>query len=150
MPLTAGEMNEQTQTQPGEIMAGEKRVRVLVVDDSFIARCTVCSLLETQNGIEIVGCAPDGREALRLAESLVPDLVLMDLSMPIMNGLEATQLLRQKIPATRIVIVTSHDSPEFRRTCRVAGAHGFITKNRLHAELPDLINQLFPNPAASQ
>ena len=119
------------------------RIRTLVVDDSPNARHAICYFLETQDNIEIVGIASDGRQAIDQVEVLSPDLVLMDMQMPEMNGLEATSQLRQSFPDTKVVIVTLYDSPESRSACRDSGAHGFVAKNRLHQDLPEEIHRIF-------
>jgi HlyD family secretion protein len=120
-----------------------KRIRTLVVDDSPNARHAICYFLETQENIEIVGVAGDGQQALAQVEALQPDLVLMDMQMPEMNGLEATTQLRKLFPDIRVIIVTLYDSPESRTACRDSGAHGFVAKNRLHQDLPEEIQRIF-------
>ncbi len=82
---------------------------------------------------------------MALARSVRPDLVLLDLEMPIMSGIETTSCLARECPATRVVIVTVHDSPELRRICREHGARGFIAKAALKDDLPVVIRQLFGN-----
>lgn len=122
----------------------EKCLRVFVVDDSPLSVQTICSFLETQENVAVVGTASNGRQALERVEALRPDLVLMDIQMPEMNGLEVTVRLRRDFLTTRVVIVTVHDSPAVRFTARASGAHGFVDKNRLCQELPAEIQRLFP------
>ncbi len=124
---------------------GKKRIQILVVDDSPLALQTTCSFLETQPTIEIVGTARDGRQALEQVETLRPDLVLMDIQMPEMNGLEATRQLRSHSPGTRVILVTSHDTQEARSAALASGAHGFVPKDRLHKELAAEIRRFFPD-----
>ena len=121
----------------------QRRIRTLVVDDSPIAVHSICAVLERQPEVEVVGTAQDGREALSLAQALRAELVLMDVQMPIMNGIEAARELSGKCPAIRVVMVTIHDRPELRGVCRESGAKGFILKQQLHQELPTLLRQLF-------
>ncbi len=90
----------------------KKRIRTLVVDDSPRARHAVCYFLETQKEIQVVGTAPDGRQALEQIETLRPDLVLMNIQMPEMNGWETTEHLRARFPKTRVIMITLHDGPE--------------------------------------
>lgn len=123
----------------------EKSVRTLVVDDSPVALRSICSVLRELPLVKVVGTAGDGREAVALASALHPDLVLLDVQMPVMSGLEAVPLLRQNLPGTRVVMVTVHDSPEVRQACDEFGAHGFIAKDHLNRELPRLLLQMF-NP----
>ncbi len=125
-------------------MAPEKRaIRTIVVDDSPAALRAMCSVVERQKNLSFVGAARNGREALALARSLRPDLVLLDLEMPVMDGIEATACLARDCPATRVVVVTVHDTPELRKLCREKGARGFIAKDALRDELPLAVLELF-------
>lgn len=121
----------------------QKRMRTLVVDDSEIAVQTICSFLEGQAYIQIVGTARNGREALAQVEELRPDLVLMDMEMPEMSGLEALQYLHRVFPKTKVLVVTVHDNEEVRLACRVSGAYGFLAKGRLHREFGPALRQAF-------
>ena len=118
-------------------------IRTLVVDDSATALHSICGFLKLQPNIDIIGTASDGRQGLASACALHPDLVLMDVQMPVLNGIEAAAQLRQDLPATRIIMVTVYDEPEVRQACCKSGADGFIAKERLHEELPELIEDLF-------
>ncbi len=118
-------------------------IRILVVDDSAAALHSICGFLKLQPNINIVGTASDGREGLASAHDLHPDLALFDVQMPVMNGIEAATQLRQDLPATRIIMVTVHDSPEVRQACRESGADAFIAKEHLDQEIPALLEQLF-------
>ncbi len=119
----------------------------MVVDDSPTALRAICSVVARQENLSFVGAATNGREALALARSLRPDLVLLDLEMPIMNGIEAASCLGQDCPTTRVVIVSVHDTPALRKLCYERGACGFITKDALGGELPAVILKLFANGA---
>ncbi len=123
----------------------QRHIRTMVVDDSPIALRTICSLVAREQNVVIVGAATNGHAALAMARSLYPDLVLLDLEMPIMGGIEATSCLTRDCPTTRVVIVTVHDSPELRRVCQQRGARGFIAKTALKDELPVILRQLFGN-----
>jgi len=129
--------------QGNTIGATHKRIRTLVADDSATLLKALCTLLGTQPHIEIAGTARDGGEALRHVEALQPDLLVLDLNMPVLHGLEVTLQVRRRFPAVRIVIVTIHDSPSLRATCLEAGAHGFVPKNRVPAELMKTIDRAF-------
>lgn len=118
-------------------------IRTLVVDDSATALRSICGFLKLQPNIDIAGTATDGRRGLASAHALHPDLVLMDVQMPVMSGIEAAARLRQDLPGTHIIMVTVHDSPEVRQACRESGADGFIAKEHLNEELPALLKQLF-------
>ncbi len=127
-----------------KILNCERIIRVLVVDDSDIALRAICSLLETRKDIQVIGTAKDGCRALEEVQALRPDLVLMDMEMPLMNGLEATSLLRIRYPETRVIVVTVHDNHEVQKACRTVGAHAFVAKSRAHADLVAEICRLFP------
>ena len=120
-------------------------IRTLVVDDSPNALRAICSMVGRQPNLSIVGSATNGREALAIARSLRPDLVLLDLEMPVMDGIEAASCLGRECPAARVVIVTIHDTPELRRLCYGRGACAFIAKDALVDELPGVVLRLFDN-----
>jgi two-component system, NarL family, response regulator DesR len=127
-------------------MATEKKgIRTIVVDDSPAALRAMCSVVARQQNLSFVGAASNGREALELARSLRPDLALLDLEMPVMDAIEATSCLGHDCPATRVVVVTVHDTPELRKRCFERGARGFIAKNALKDELPIVVRNLFGN-----
>lgn len=112
----------------------------LLVDDSPAFLESITRFLAVDERIQIVGQALSGREAIEQATVLRPDLVLMDWSMPEMNGLEATRHLKAQPQAPHVVIVTLHDTPEYRSAAQDAGADGFITKSELGAQLLPLID----------
>ncbi len=110
-------------------------VRTLIVDDFPAALDTLCAFLSGQPGFIVVGTARDGEEALTQADTLQPDLVLMDLEMPKLNGLEATQRIRDRWPEMAVIIVSVHDGPTWRAAGQKPGAQGFVSKDRAHQEL---------------
>ncbi|MFO7697919.1 MAG: response regulator transcription factor [Anaerolineae bacterium] len=115
---------------------GEGRtIRVLVVDDHAILRGGLAAFLRAVNGMELVGEAANGEEAVRLARELSPDVVLMDLKMPVMDGVEATRLIRAGCPATQVVALTSFIEDELVPRALQAGAIGYLLKNVSHQEL---------------
>lgn len=107
------------------------KIRVLIVDDHAILREGLRAMLNYYDDVEIVGEAQDGNEAMAQVEALLPDVVLMDIAMPGMNGLEATRLLRQKYPQTRILVLTQHEDRQYVVPLLQAGAAGFMTKRAL-------------------
>ena len=111
------------------------QIRVLIADDHTIVRSGVRMLLEAEADIEVVGEALDGREALNLAESLQPDVVLMDITMPEMDGLEATKQLKKRFPHINILVLTMHRSDEYFFEMLKAGASGYILKGAKTSEL---------------
>lgn len=112
-------------------------IRVLIADDHTIVRSGVHLLLEAEADIEVVGEALDGREALKLAKSLQPDVVLMDITMPVMDGLEATKQLKTRFPHINVLVLTMHRSDEYFFEMLKAGASGYILKG---AKTNELIN----------
>jgi two-component system response regulator AlgR len=118
--------------------------RILVVDDSPIFLAAVESLLAAAEGIEVVGTAGSGREALDRVAELEPDLVLMDLAMPGMNGLEAASHLAVPPGRPQVVIMTAHDEKAYRTAALKAGADGFLRKEELEDHLLPLIRTLLP------
>ena len=104
-------------------------VRVLIADDQKIVREGLVSLLSLLPGIDVVGAATDGDDAVRQALALRPDVVLMDLNMPRCNGVEATGQLRDRQPGTRVVVLTTYSDDEWVFAALQAGARGFLTKD---------------------
>lgn len=124
------------------MQSGITHVRTMIVDDSPTFLRTVCSFLDHLPSIEVVGTAGSASQALTLIEQVRPELVLMDLQMPAMNGLEATAQLHQKFPEIKVILVTGHDTPELREASRESGADGFVSKSRLAQELPGMLKRL--------
>ncbi|HEX2184907.1 MAG TPA: response regulator transcription factor, partial [Chloroflexota bacterium] len=114
-------------------------VRVLVVDDQRLIREGIASLLRIQPGIDVVGVAEDGRGAVEQALALVPDVVLMDVRMPVMDGVEATQALRRDLPDCRILMLTTFDDEEYVVSALRAGANGYLLKDLPAAELAQAV-----------
>jgi DNA-binding NarL/FixJ family response regulator len=118
------------------------RVHVLVVDDNPLLAEAVSALLETDPRIEIVGCAENGAEAVDFARKLVPDVVLMDIRMPVMSGIEATERILDWLPDARVLILTAHGSEEEIEAAFAAGAVGCLTKDDLGRRLVDNVLEL--------
>ena len=104
-------------------------MRVVVADDQTVVREGLVTLLETMPGIEVLGSAPDGEEAVRLVEQLTPDVVLMDLRMPRVDGVEATRRIRANHPQTQVVVLTTYADDESIVGALRAGAIGYLTKD---------------------
>jgi DNA-binding NarL/FixJ family response regulator len=115
------------------------KIRVMVVDDHAVFRQGICALLARRKGIEIVGEAGDGKQALTQVAALRPDVVLMDIAMPVMNGLEATQAIRKSSPATRVLVLTQYESKEYIFSLLQAGAAGYVLKLAPVEELVEAI-----------
>jgi two-component system response regulator NreC len=109
--------------------------RILLADDHAVLRSGLRFLLTSQNEFEVVGEASNGIETLTLAEQLQPDLILLDLSMPTLGGLDALPTLRKLVPLARILILTMHDDPQYLRQALKQGASGYVLKKAADAEL---------------
>ncbi|MBV9794922.1 MAG: response regulator transcription factor [Actinobacteria bacterium] len=110
-------------------------IKVLVADDEALLRSAFCSLIEAQDDLEVVGVAADGREAAELAARLAPDVVVMDVRMPVMDGIEATRRITRDQGAPRVLILTTFDLDEYVFAALRAGASGFALKSRPPEEL---------------
>jgi len=120
-----------------------KKIKVLIVDDHTLVRAGIRSLLALVEGIEVVGEASDGKEALLKIRHLMPDVVLMDLAMPVMGGLEATRRLRREFPGIKVLALTQYDDSEYVIPIIEAGACGFITKMSAFSELAAAIEAAY-------
>lgn len=110
-------------------------IRILIVDDHPVVRHGLRTLLEVQQGWHVVDEAADGLEALEKADRLSPDVILLDVSMPKMNGLQTCRLIRKAVPGSEILIVTQHDSPQMMREALDAGARGYVVKSNAGRDL---------------
>ena len=110
-------------------------IRVLIVDDEPLFVDMLLALLQGEEDIEIVGTASHGRDAQRLAAALRPDVIVMDLSMPVMNGIDATRAIRDEDPDACVLILTGGASLVEIDDARKAGAAGYLTKDRIASEL---------------
>jgi two-component system response regulator NreC len=113
----------------------ENKLKIVLADDHTILREGLRALLTSDPDFEIVGEARDGREAVRCVEKLSPDLLLMDLSMPRMSGMDAIREIKKRYPATRIIALTVHKTEEYLLTTLQAGADGYVLKDATHDEL---------------
>ena len=114
-------------------------VEVLIADDDELFRSAVDAILGAEPGLRVVGRATDGEEAVRLVAELEPDVVLMDLSMPVVDGFLATQQIKERSPKTRVLVLTgSPDRTDIERA-QAAGAAGYVTKDRIASELVEAI-----------
>lgn len=119
------------------------KIRVFIADDHAILREGINALLTTSNDIEVVGEAADGIEAVDRARQLRPDVVLMDIAMPALDGLEATRRIRKENPGTRVIMLTQHEQREYVSTAMKAGASGYIPKKALASELMAAITSVY-------
>jgi DNA-binding NarL/FixJ family response regulator len=110
-------------------------VRVLICDDQTVVREGLAAILSTDPGIEVVGLASNGEEALELVAETQPDIVLMDLKMPVMNGVQATQSLQREHPQVRVLVLTTYSADEWVFDAVRAGASGYLLKDTRRDEL---------------
>ncbi|MCX6120400.1 MAG: response regulator transcription factor [Ignavibacteriales bacterium] len=111
------------------------RIKVLIADDHRDFRKVVHDFLDRLPNVSVVGEAIDGDDAIKKVEKLFPDVVLMDISMPLMNGIEATRIIKQRWPETKVLIATNHDDPMYRKQALEARADGFILKGSMKPSL---------------
>lgn len=131
-----------------------RRLRILLADDHELVRRGIRGLLNTKRKWRIVGEAGDGLDAIDKARKLKPDIVILDIDMPNLNGLEATPKIREAAPGAKIVALTLHESGEMVRRALDAGAHGFVLKSDLADRLVTALNEIthakrFLTPKAS-
>jgi len=105
-----------------------KRITVLLADDHLVVREGLRALLKAESDIEVVGEARDGRRAVQFTRALLPDVVVMDIAMPLLNGLEATRQIMKAVPATRVLILSAHSDDEYVEQTAAMGAAGYLIK----------------------
>jgi two-component system response regulator NreC len=115
------------------------KIRILLVDDHAIMRDGIRALLSLHDDIEVVGEASEGKEEVEKAQELLPDVVIMDIAMPGMDGLEATRRIMKKSPKMKVLVLTQHDNKEYILSVIKAGASGYVPKRALGSELVSAI-----------
>ena len=123
--------------------ATKHKIKVLVVDDHPVVRKGLQSCLERQPRVKVVGEASDGEEALGKTRELEPDVVLMDISMPKMNGLAVTELMRKETPKVKVLVLSMHNNREYIFRIIQAGAHGYVSKEAKPEELLRAIETVY-------
>ena len=121
-----------------------RRIRVIVADDSPTALAAICRYLDSEGLFEVAGTARDGEQLVAEAQRKIPDLVLSDVSMPRMTGLEAATVLRRTLPEVRILIVTQLNGLSLRDECLRCGADGLVEKSQMPEKLLEEVGRLFP------
>jgi DNA-binding NarL/FixJ family response regulator len=111
------------------------RVRVVIADDQRLFAEALEAILSTDGRISVVGRAADGRAAVELVEAERPDVVLMDIAMPVLDGIAATETIRTQVPATRVVMLTGSQAPNDISRAKAAGAAGYVTKDQIAGDL---------------
>ena len=131
------------------------KIRVLLADDHTIVRQGLRTLLNTQEDIEVVGEAKDGRQAFEKTRELVPDVVVIDITMPYLNGVEATRLIKKLDQEIKVLVLTAHDNEEYVHQVLQAGASGYLLKESAVSDLVSAINaakkgDIFLSPSISK
>ncbi len=116
-----------------------QKTRILIADDHAIVREGIRMILQSQPDFEVVGEAPDGEEAVRMSEALKPDIVVMDISMPTLTGIEATQKIKRALPGTHVLILTMHEEESYVFQLLRLGAAGYVLKRAAATDLVDAI-----------
>ncbi len=132
-----------------------EKIRILLVDDHVILRAGLRALLGAEPDMEVVGEASEGTEAVARTEQLLPDVVLMDISMPVMDGLEATRRINQAHPEVKVLVLTIHDDEEYLFQILEAGGAGYLVKSSADTELVSAIRavhqgEAFLSPTAAK
>ncbi len=130
-------------------------VRILIADDHGVLRAGLRALLNAEANLKVIGEAVNGEEAVRLACDLRPDVALVDITMPGMNGIEVTRTLKNKVPETRVLILTLHEDMGLLREAMRAGATGYIIKRAVDSELINAIHvvvkgEIYVHPTLAQ
>ncbi len=123
------------------------KIRIIIADDHTLLRNGICALLKDVPDMVIVGEANDGREAVHPTSQLKPDVVLMDIAMPLLNGLEATRQIKREHPETKVLVLTMYDNEEYFREMLEAGASGYIIKRAAATELVSAIQAVYNGEA---
>ena len=123
-----------------------KATRVLIVDDSAMIRDLIFDVLSEDARIEVVGEADDGLTAVQMATALLPDVITLDINMPMLNGFEAAETIRTISPSIRVVFVSGESGPESVQRAYRSGASGYVVKTELGTQLLPVIHALVENP----
>lgn len=123
------------------------KIRILLADDHTILRNGIRAILEDEPGMDVVGEAEDGRTAVSLATQLKPDIVIMDIAMPLLNGLEATRQIKRTCPGVKVIILSMHDNEEYIIQVLEAGAMGYILKDAAARELIQALRTVYRGEA---
>ena len=124
-------------------MSSEPRIRLVIVDDNVDARDQMSKLVMFERDIEVVGTAGSGTEALEVARKLQPDVMLMDINMPDMDGIKATELITSELPNTSVIMMSVQGEQDYLRQSMLAGARQFLVKPFSTDELVESIRQVF-------
>jgi DNA-binding NarL/FixJ family response regulator len=126
-----------------KMSGGNNYIKVIIADDHAVVREGTRKILDQEEDIHVLAEANNGEEAVKLAEELKPDVILMDISMPVMDGIEATKIIKEKNPGITILILTAYDDDQFIFSLLEAGAAGYLLKNIHHHELVEAIRSVY-------
>jgi two-component system nitrate/nitrite response regulator NarL len=142
LTITLHERSAKAAPVPVGAANGRRPIRLLLADDHPVVRKGLCAVLSRQRNVEVVGEAADGRDAIRKAKELLPDLVLMDVDMPCLNGLAAAEILRKDLPKIKVLILSMHGNSEFVVRLIQSGACGYVLKDASTDELLQAIERV--------
>ena len=124
-------------------MKAPRPITVMMADDRAVVRRSLCALLEADGGFSVVGEAPNGRIAVKMARAVRPDVILMDISMPMLNGLDATRQIMAANPAAKVIILSAHSDDEYLKRASALGVSGFIEKQTFADLLTQAVRTVF-------
>src|SRR5512135_2456630 len=122
-------------------MAGQEKIRVLIVDDISETRENIRRLLQFDSLIDVIGAARSGHEAIEMSQQSKPDVIVMDINMPDMDGIAATEIIRKKVPFTQVIILSVQNDQSYMRKAMLAGARDFLSKPPTIDELTSAIRR---------
>ena len=131
---------QKVQSDPRKVRGGVSSVRILIVEDFPPLRQFICSMLGERNDLQIIGEAADGLEAVQKAVELKPDLILMDIGLPSLNGIEAARQIRKLVPQSKIIFLSQESSSEVMQEALSLGARGYVVKIKATSELMTVID----------
>src|SRR4029079_7423436 len=123
------------------------KIKLLLVDDHNVVRCGLRALLSSEGDFEVVGEAAGGREALTLTETLKPDVIVMDLAMPLLNGVEATRQIRANCPDAKVIVLSAYDDPGHVEQAIAMDAAGYLIKQTAAEELIRAVREVYQGNA---
>ena len=120
-----------------------QKIKVLLADDHIVVRQGLQALLMAEEDIEIVGEADNGRQAIQLVKKFMPDVAVIDIAMPVLNGLEATRQITRAVPSTKVLILSSYSDDEYVQQLTEAGAAGYLVKQTAATDLLKAIREAY-------